>query len=114
LKIPSDFPRPKQRVPLWAVLLAIPVVLFAVGFIAMLTFGAIANEFGITWGDILRSINGTPVHSRSEAIDVVKKLPKDIARVEVVIERDGVLHTYNVDPRDPKVRAAASTVTFKK
>lgn len=75
---------------------------------------SLANDFGIKQGDILKAINGTPVHSRAQAIDVVKTLPKEIANVRVVVERNGRDITFDVDPRDPKVRAAAGRVGFKK
>jgi hypothetical protein len=76
--------------------------------------GSIASDFDIRQGDILKSINGTPVHSRGQAANVVKSLPKDVASVAVVIERNGRDILYDVDPRDPKVRAAAGRVGFNR
>jgi hypothetical protein len=64
-------------------------------------------KFDIQAGDILKSINGQPTHSRSQAIDIVKKLPKDTATVTAVVERNGRDIVYTVDPRDPEVRKAA-------
>lgn len=74
--------------------------------------GSFASQFDVKPGDVLKSINGTPVHSRSEAVTVVKGLPKDIANVQIVIERNGRQLTYDVDPRDPKVRGAGGRVKF--
>jgi hypothetical protein len=70
--------------------------------------GGVASAFDVRRGDILKSINGTPVKSRDEAVKVVKGLPKETTTVSVVIERDGADVFYTVDPRDPKVRAAAN------
>jgi hypothetical protein len=75
--------------------------------------GGVANGFDVQRGDILKRIQGTPVHSRDEAVKVVKALPKDTTLVTVVIERNGADLTYNVDPRDPKVRAAAGKVRYE-
>jgi hypothetical protein len=75
--------------------------------------GSIANQFGVQPGDILRSINGVAVHSRDEALSVVKTIPKDTKLVTVVLTRDGQDRTYMVDPRDPKVRSGAGSVIFK-
>ena len=74
--------------------------------------GSLASQFDVKPGDILKSINGTPVHSRDEAVKVVKDLPKDIKIVQAVIERNGRQIVYNVDARDPKVRKAAGTVRY--
>ncbi len=74
--------------------------------------GSVPSQFDVKAGDILKSINGTPVHNRAEAVDVVKKLSKDVAKVQVVIERNGRQIVYNVDARDPKVRAAAGKVRY--
>ncbi|HVG93605.1 MAG TPA: PDZ domain-containing protein [Planctomycetota bacterium] len=75
--------------------------------------GSLAGKFDVRPGDILKSINGKPVRSRAEAIDVVKGLPKDTTMVSVVIERDGRDILYNVDPRDPKTRSAAGKAKFR-
>ena len=74
--------------------------------------GSVASQFDVKNGDILVSINGTPVHSRSDAINVIKGMSKDIASVKVVIDRNGRLITYDVDPRDPAARRAAGKVRF--
>lgn len=74
--------------------------------------GSFASQFDVKPGDVLKSINGTPVHSRSEAVSVVKGIPKAATNVQVVIERNGRQLTYDVDPRDPKVRGAGGTVKF--
>jgi hypothetical protein len=70
--------------------------------------GGVAASFDVQRGDILKSINGTPVRNRDEAVKVVKALPKETTVVTVVIERNGSDRIYKVDPRDPKVRAAAN------
>jgi hypothetical protein len=54
-------------------------------------------------GDILKSINGRPVTSRAQAIEIGQTLRED-ALVRVVIERAGRDITYVVDPQDPKTR----------
>jgi len=74
--------------------------------------GSFASQFDVRPGDILKAINGTPVHNRAEAVEVVKNLPKDVRNVQVIIERNGRQITYDVDPRDPKVRAAGGTVRY--
>lgn len=79
-----------------------------------ITAGSVASQFGAVPGDILKSINDQAVHSRAEAINVVKGLSKDTTLVKVVVERNGRDILYNVDPRDPKVRAAASKMGFDK
>ena len=70
-------------------------------------------KFDIQAGDILKSINGQPTHSRSQAIDIVKKMPKDTATVTAVVERNGRDIVYTVDPRDPDVRKAAGKLKTK-
>ncbi len=74
---------------------------------------SVAAAFDIRAGDILKSINGIPVHNRAEAIEVAKKLSKETTNVAVVIERNGRDIVYNVDPRDPKVRSAAGKVKYE-
>ncbi|MGE0192843.1 MAG: PDZ domain-containing protein [Planctomycetota bacterium] len=54
-------------------------------------------------GDILKSINGRPVTSRAQAIEVAQTLRED-QLVTVVIERRGRDITYKVDPQDPRTR----------
>ena len=71
------------------------------------------GKFDVQAGDILKSINGQPTHTRSQAIDVVKKLPKDTASVTAVVERNGRDIVYTVDPRDPEVRKAAGRLKTK-
>lgn len=66
-----------------------------------------AAGFEVQQGDKLKSINGTPVHSRAEAINVVKGLPKDIADVVVVIERNAADLVFHIDPRRPNIRGAS-------
>jgi hypothetical protein len=71
------------------------------------------GKFDIQPGDILKSINGQPTHSRSQAIEIVKRMPKDTATVTAVIERNGRDIVYTVDPRDPEVRKAAGKLRTK-
>lgn len=57
MRVLSSMPQPKRRKSLGWLLLLIPVGLASAGFIAMLTFGAIANEFGASdapgfWGSL--------------------------------------------------------------
>jgi hypothetical protein len=73
---------------------------------------SVLAQFDVQRGDILRSINGVAVRNRAEAIEVAKRISPDVASVTVVVERDGVLRTYDIDPRDPKVRAAAGKVRY--
>ena len=54
-------------------------------------------------GDILKSINGRPVTSRAQAIEIAQTLRED-QLVTVVIERRGRDITYKVDPQDPRTR----------
>jgi len=74
---------------------------------------SVAAAFDVRTGDILKMINGVPVHSRAEAIDVVKKLPKQTTNVSVVVERNGRDIVYNVDPRDPRVKSGAGKVKYE-
>lgn len=62
-----------------------------------------ADVFDVRRGDILVSINGQKVNSRSEAISIGQKLDPD-KLVTVVIDRNGRLLTYKVDPRDPQTK----------
>ena len=71
------------------------------------------GKFDIQPGDILKSIQGQPTHSRSQAIEIVKKLPKDTQNVTAVVERNGRDILYTVDPRDPEVRKAAGKLKTK-
>ena len=65
--------------------------------------GSAAGALKVKKGDILVSINGRKVESRSAAIAIVEGLNPDNI-VTVVIDRNGKLLTYKVDPRDPKTR----------
>lgn len=76
--------------------------------------GTVVAQFDVQPGDIVRSINGTPTPSRNAAIEVVKKISPDATSVVVVVEKkSGEVRTYDVDPRDPKVRGAAGRAKFK-
>lgn len=65
--------------------------------------GSAAGAFQVKKGDILVSINGRKVESRSDAIRIVEGLDQKNL-VTVVIDRHGKLLTYKVDPSDPKTR----------
>ena len=65
-----------------------------------------AQALDVKRGDILVSIDGRPAGSRAAVIEIVKSL-SDAKIVTVVIERRGKELTYQVDPRDPKVRRQA-------
>jgi hypothetical protein len=65
--------------------------------------GSAAGALQVKKGDILVSINGQKVESRSAAIAIVERLnPENL--VTIVIDRHGKLLTYKVDPSDPKTR----------
>ena len=61
------------------------------------------DVFDVKKGDILVSINGTPVRDRAAVVSLVRNLPQD-QLVTVVLNRNGRLLTYKVDPSDPKNR----------
>jgi hypothetical protein len=62
-----------------------------------------ADVFDVRRGDILVSINGRKVNSRADAINIAQSLSPDNL-VTVVIDRNGKLVTYTVDPRDPRTK----------
>jgi hypothetical protein len=66
-----------------------------------------ADRFDVRPGDILVSIDGKPVRSRSDAINIVQGMSPETTRVTVVIDRNGRMITYNVNPQDPRTRRAA-------
>jgi len=57
--------------------------------------------------DVLVSINGQPVRSRSDIVRIAESLPETTSRVTVVVDRYGRKVTFNIDPRDPKTRRRA-------
>lgn len=65
------------------------------------------DKFDVKPGDIVVSINDQGVKSRSDAMNIVQGLDPDVSRVKVVIDRNGRLITFVIDPRDPKTRRAA-------
>ncbi|MCC7136939.1 MAG: hypothetical protein IT460_00755 [Planctomycetes bacterium] len=76
--------------------------------------GSVVSQFDIQPGDIVRSIDGKPTPSRNAAVEVVKAISPDAPSVTVVVEKkSGEMRTYEVDPRDPKVRGAAGRAKFK-
>jgi hypothetical protein len=52
---------------------------------------------GLLPGDVVKSINGTPVNSKQEAVAYVKGPGKDATRFVVVVERKGRLVTFTYD-----------------
>ncbi len=66
-----------------------------------------ADKFDVKPGDILVSVNGVKIRDRAELVALVQRMPADTRRVTVVIERNGNLITFNIDPQDPKTRRAA-------
>ena len=65
-----------------------------------------AQMFRVRKGDILVSINGISVSDRAAALALVQKLPAH-EWVTVVLNRNGKLLTYRVDPSDPRTRRQA-------
>ena len=66
-----------------------------------------ADRFDVKPGDILVSIDGQPVKSRSDAMNIAQGIDPNVSRVTVVVDRRGRMITFNIDPRDPKTRRAA-------
>lgn len=69
--------------------------------------GSPVSAFQIKKGDVLISLNGRPVLSRSDALNILETLGEDPI-VTVVLERHGKLVTYLVDSRDPRERRKAA------
>lgn len=61
--------------------------------------GSIARSRGLLPGDKVKSINGTPVNSRGDAISYLKGPGKGLNRYLVVIERKGKIITMTYDVR---------------
>ena len=62
-----------------------------------------ADRFDVRKGDILVSLAGQKVSSRADVIRIAKGIdPEQL--VPVVIDRQGILHTYRVDARDPHTK----------
>ncbi len=61
--------------------------------------GSIAQARGLLLGDKIKSINGTPVNSRQDAVSYVKGPGKGLSRYLVVIERKGKIITLTYDVR---------------
>jgi membrane-associated protease RseP (regulator of RpoE activity) len=59
-----------------------------------------AEFFDVRPGDILVSINGQRIATRSDAINVAQGIDPNTRLVAVVIDRNGRLVTFNVDPHD--------------
>jgi hypothetical protein len=72
--------------------------------------GPLDNTRGVTQGDVIISINDTPVKSLAGALAYVRGPGRDLTRFVVVIERDGARRTqvYNVSRRR-NVRSTAAT-----
>ena len=74
--------------------------------IAGIAPGSPVSAFQIKKGDVLISLNGRPVLSRSDALNILDTLGEDPI-VTVVLERHGKLVTYLDDTRDPRERRKA-------
>jgi hypothetical protein len=71
---------------------------------------SVANQFGIRKDDIIIKINGMPVASQSEAVDIVKRELKKRPAVNIIrvtIRRRGAEKELRFDTRDPATRRAA-------
>ncbi len=71
---------------------------------------SVANQFGIRKDDIIIKINGVPVASQSEAVDIVKRELKKRPAVNIIrvtIRRRGAEKELRFDTRDPATRRAA-------
>lgn len=71
---------------------------------------SVANSFGVRKNDVIKKVNGTPVSSKSQAVNVVKRLlnkkpPVNIINVEIL--RAGATKTLSFDTRDPATRRKA-------
>jgi hypothetical protein len=66
-----------------------------------------AQRFDIKQGDILVAIDGQPVHSRGDVVNIIQRMSPDTSRVAVTIDRNGRQIVYQIDPRDPHTRRAA-------
>ena len=66
----------------------------------------VAEAFGFERGDVLVSLDGHAVRSRSDLLRLARDLD-GAAVVTLVIDRRGVEHTFLVDPRDPEVQRSA-------
>ena len=75
--------------------------------------GSWLARFDVRNGDVLVSIAGKPVHGRAEAIEVLRGLPKGTSVVRAVVDRNGRLVVYDVDPRDPAARRAAGRLGYR-
>lgn len=71
---------------------------------------SVANQFGIRKDDIIIKINGLPVASQSEAVNIVKgelKKKPAVNIIRVTIRRRGAEKELRFDTRDPATRRAA-------
>jgi hypothetical protein len=69
---------------------------------------SVANQFGVRKDDVIVSINGAPVGTQSEAVNVVKgELRKKARVITVKILRHGRVIEKRFDTRDPATRRAA-------
>jgi hypothetical protein len=68
----------------------------------------VANEFGIMDGDVILSVNGKPVASKTQAINQVKRqINAKVRFIEVKILRLGATKVLRFDARDPETRRKA-------
>ena len=64
-----------------------------------MVLGDLCQRRGLLPGDKVKSINGTPVNSRQDAVSYVKGPGKGLTRYLVVIERKGRMITMTYDVR---------------
>ena len=69
---------------------------------------AAATQFGLVAGDVILSVNGHPVASKTAAVNVVKReLRNKVRMIEMKILRLGRTKTARFDARDPETRRRA-------
>lgn len=69
---------------------------------------SVANRFGLRRDDVILSINGRPVTSQAQAVNIVKeelRANKNVIEVKVLRDGDTIVNQY--DTRDPATRRAA-------
>ncbi len=73
--------------------------------------GSAASQFGILPDDVITAINGRPVASRVQGINVVKdELRKGKTIIQVQLQRNGAPMTKSYNTQDPETRRAARTL----
>ena len=70
----------------------------------------VADQFGLMKDDVIQSVNGTRVRSKTQAVSVVKSLlnkKPPVRYIEVKVLRLGATKVLRVDARDPETRRRA-------